>query len=289
MENQLVPSGNSQVAANDFYGKIQDPIAAVEKMGQWFHKSLMFGCKTEAQGIVLAMSCYLEKKNPIEICRTFHLMSDGKLSMRADAMLAELRKAGGQYQWRGDGMDGKMAELWIKYKGLEGSASFSMDDAKKANLIKSGSAWTKTPDAMLRARATSKAMRMYAPEIVAGYYTPEEVIDFTSSDKQPAPPSKKPAGDKVPKKDEPKKQTKELTSAQKFNIKFEVRASSTGLPKDDWKGCRLDFLGAILSRDDIKSSNDISEQEFTTLEKYMKDQPDGLQDFINNFLAQSSK
>jgi len=170
------------------YDGMTNPLLAIEKIGKLFGQSGMFGCKSDAQGAVLAMAAMMEKKNPIELMRTFHII-DGKLSMRADAMLAELRQAGGEYNWISVCDDVKFddrtrlpvsgeAVMHIKNKKVEGDVKYTIADALHAGLVKPNGGWQKNPDAMLRARVISKAMRMYAPEVVAGYYTPEEVSDF---------------------------------------------------------------------------------------------------------------
>jgi hypothetical protein len=181
------------------YDNMNDPLMAIEKLGHFFGASGMFGAKNDAQGAVLAMACMIERKNPLEMARTFYII-EGTLSMRTDAMLAELRKAGGEYRWDKIGDDVKCDEkttlpisgeavIFIKYKGQEGTTKYTIPDAKRGQLVKMNSGWHKNPDAMLRARAVSKAMRMYAPEIVAGYYTPEEVSDFSPNAQEvPAKP-----------------------------------------------------------------------------------------------------
>lgn len=159
------------------YDNIQDPLGFVEKMGTTFSQSGVAGVKTPAQGKVLALACIAEKLNPFEIDKRYHLIG-GKLSMRPDAMLGELMNRGGKFTWIKQGDDGT-AELEIEYKGSKLSTTYSMEDAKQAKLVKSGGGWEKNPDAMLRARVTSKLMRMIAPDIVSGMYTPEETEEFT--------------------------------------------------------------------------------------------------------------
>jgi len=140
------------------------------------YEARMFGCSNEAQGRVLALACIAERKNPLELVRTYHII-DGKLSMRADAMLAEFRKLGGKVRWTATGDDGKEAKAIFSFEDVDTEIGYSIEDAKRAGLVKDKSAWVKDPGAMLRARVTSKAVRMLAPEIVAGYYTPEEIDD----------------------------------------------------------------------------------------------------------------
>jgi hypothetical protein len=167
---------------------IESMVQAAEVLGKAFAMSGLFGCSKVEQGIVLAMHCLMERKSPLEIMAEYHIV-EGKLSMKADAMLAKLSVNGGQFKWVKTGEDGKEAHLWIKYKEREDTVPFTMADAIKQGIVKSGSAWQKTPGAMLRARCTSKAMRMLAPELVSGTYVPEEVQDFDNKpDTQPSKP-----------------------------------------------------------------------------------------------------
>ncbi len=150
------------------------------------YESGMFGCSNEAQGRVLALACIAENKNPIELARVYHII-DKRLSMRADAMLAEFRKMGGKVIWTATGDDGVAAKAKFTFEGVETEIGFTIDDAKRAKLIRAGGNWEKDPGAMLRARTTSKAIRMLCPEIVAGYYTPEEIEDMNGDGEKKAP------------------------------------------------------------------------------------------------------
>ncbi len=158
------------------YDRVQNPMEFVEKMGTSMAQSGMFGCKNVQQGMVLAMACLTEKKNPIELARTYHII-DGQLSMRADAMLAEFRNRGGKCRWLNIGDDGQEARAIFTFDEQELEVAFTIGDARKMELVRQKSNWVKNPGAMLRARCTSKAVRILAPEIVAGVYAPEELGD----------------------------------------------------------------------------------------------------------------
>lgn len=163
------------------YDRIENPLDAVERMGNFLAVSGMFGCDKKEQGQVLALACMCERKSPFEILKTYHIIN-GKLSMRADAMLAGFRQAGGKVTWKRFDNEAAIA-VWSLDNNKDVEIGFTIDDAKRAGFIpaKPGSGWQKNPDAMLRARCISKAMRMLAPEVVAGTYTPEEVADFEPS------------------------------------------------------------------------------------------------------------
>ena len=163
------------------YDKISDPLNAIEKMGEWIASSGMLGCTKVEQGKLIAWQCAAEKKTPFDFKREYHIIN-GSLSMRSDAMLAGYRARGGKVLWKQ--FDNKAAIAIWKYDGNECEIGFTAQDAQTAGLLpaKPGSGWAKDPSAMLRARCISKAIRMLAPEVVAGIYTPEETEDF-----QPAP------------------------------------------------------------------------------------------------------
>ena len=158
------------------YEKMNDPIHSIQILGEAIAKSGMFGCEKVEQGTILALQCIAEKKAPLEMAKNYHLIG-GKLSMRSDAMLAEYRKRGGKVKWTSFD-DKKAAGTWT-YDGNEIDLSYTIEEAKNLGLIKEKSVWTKDPAAMLRARLISKAIRMLAPEVVVGVYTPEETESFT--------------------------------------------------------------------------------------------------------------
>jgi len=71
--------------------------------------------------------------------------------------------------------------------------TWTLDDAKRAGLVRADSPWTKYPRAMLTARVTAEACRAVFPDVIAGLsYTPEEVSEFAPvpAPKASAPPSK---------------------------------------------------------------------------------------------------
>ena len=66
--------------------------------------------------------------------------------------------------------------VWMKRKnGFEYTASFSMDEAKQAGLIKEKSGWDKYPANMLRWRAVGYCADVVFPDVIGGMYRPEEL------------------------------------------------------------------------------------------------------------------
>ena len=187
-----VPSNLSQPAAHNvaIYNKISDPIQAIEKMGEMIWASGMFGCVKPEQGMVLAMQCLAEGKAPLELAKTYHII-EGKLTMRADAMLGRYLTTGGKVKWI-TRSDTEVRAIWSK-DGNDVEIASTLEEFKNNGIAMSGKGglkdnWRKFPKQMLTARNVSEAVRLLAPQIISGIYTPEEVSDFSSHDKPlPAP------------------------------------------------------------------------------------------------------
>jgi hypothetical protein len=194
MSNQtltvVAPTPTQAVATQpdsaEFYSRIGTSLEAVKELGSWIARSGVFNCQKDEQGNMIALECLATRKTPFDFKREFHLVN-GSLTMRSDAMLAGYRTRGGKVIWKQ--FDSTAAIGIWKYDGNECEIGFTTEDAKIAGLLpaKPGSGWAKDPSAMLRARCISKAIRMLAPEVVAGVYTPEEAADFAAT--PPATPT----------------------------------------------------------------------------------------------------
>lgn len=108
--------------------------------------------------------------------RLIHVI-DGKPSFSADAMTAMIRRAGHSLQGT---VDDEMAFVKGKRRdnGDEFSYTFSMEDARKANLLGKGakSAWSTFPKSMMWARCVTQVARALFSDVTLGMgYTPEEL------------------------------------------------------------------------------------------------------------------
>lgn len=154
----------------ELYTRMQNPIDAIDRIGELFAKSGMFGCERTEQGKVLAMVCLAENKSPVEIVRVYDII-DGKLRKKALACLAEFRQRGGKHRWIKTGDDATPdaeAVGEFTWEGNTYTVRYGMVDAKRAGLVRPNSGWVKSPGNMLRARVISAAIGMLAPEILAG-------------------------------------------------------------------------------------------------------------------------
>ncbi len=179
-------------------------LEGIERLGEACARSGMFGDIQEPQGFIIALQCMAENKPPLELSKHYHIIK-GKLTKRADAMLADFRKAGGKFIFA-DLKNPTAQKAKVTFEDYKDFAvEYSLDDAKSAGVYntKAQSPWQKTPAAMLRARLVSEVLRAIAPEIVTGVYTPEEAAQFDEVTKV-SEPVKKATPVKAQRKAEPK-------------------------------------------------------------------------------------
>lgn len=167
----------------ELYSKLQNA-TDIEKLGMILGKSGMFGVDKAEAGVVILMTCAVEKITPLQFCRTYDFMM-GKPRKKAMAAYAEFRQKGAKVLWVATGNDGKEAIADVTFEGQTIRFSFSIEQARKQGLVKPNSAWEKTPGNMLRARLLSNAIGMLCPEIYAGaiddaadYSTPESTLNI---------------------------------------------------------------------------------------------------------------
>ncbi|TWT30681.1 recombinase RecT [Blastopirellula retiformator] len=155
----------------------------IEYYGSQVAQSRMFGCANEAQGKVLAGMSLLEGIPMMEVMRSYHFL-DGKLSMRADAMLADFhsRHGGKSFIVR---RDAEAATIELERDGRKQEFTFTWAEAEQEPFVRDKNGGIKknyaTPRArmqMLWARCVSDAVRAFCPEVNSGAYTPEEISDF---------------------------------------------------------------------------------------------------------------
>lgn len=156
------------------FDRISETIAAAEKLGKILCKSGMAGCQKDEEGILLALSCIFQRKDPLQLMREEHLMF-GRVVMRADRMLSLFKsRPGNKWRWLKTGEDLVEASALVTTPTDEQEIVYTMADAKrggyaeKRNKDGSRNIYDKDPGAMLRARLITKAVRIMDPEVIAG-------------------------------------------------------------------------------------------------------------------------
>jgi hypothetical protein len=193
---KLTVSQRREVAV---YDRITNVGAFVDQLGQAIYRSGMFGCESPAQGNVMAMECMARRQPPLSLAERYNVIK-GKLSMKADAMLAGFRALGGKtkvikrtedeacIELRLDGEKERFRFTWEEaqrepfiYNGKEADVLAKME-AGKTPALKPKYATPRSRMQMLWARVVSDAVRTMAPEVCAGTYTPEEQADIAGVD-----------------------------------------------------------------------------------------------------------
>ena len=180
------------------YDRMENPADFVKQMGLAILHSEMFGCTNASQGAVLALECMTRRVPPMTLAERYHIIH-GRLSMRADAMLADFRaKCGGSHRIIERTADAAEIELtaggeshrfrltWEDAKGepfvYVGKESIVLEKIQQGRwkdlMVKAKYATPRARSQMLWARVVSDGVRAMAPEVVAGFYTPEEMDDL---------------------------------------------------------------------------------------------------------------
>jgi len=175
------------------------PITSIndlKEIGKSFSQAKTFGELNPAQGFIIACNCHQTGMSFNEFSETYHVVS-GRISMRADTMLARLLELGGSYQIRE--RSSERACILVRFGGNEYELAFTAEDAYaepfaycggplkqaeelrkpfKQRRLKDKYATPRSRMQMLWARVVSDAVRTVCPKACQGYYTPEEVEDF---------------------------------------------------------------------------------------------------------------
>lgn len=203
--NQVNGNGTSEGGGGalslPMYDRIVDPMKAAEAFGNAISGSGMFGVAGAKQGMILALECMARRMPPLMLAETYHVIH-GKLSMRAEKMLANFNEAGGKHRILS--RTGDLASIELTYQGQTTVFSLSWEEAQQepfvyngkedevVKLLMSGAKGREalkskikpkyaTPRArtqMMWARVVSDGVNAVFPAARQGCYTPEEVSDY---------------------------------------------------------------------------------------------------------------
>lgn len=152
---------------------------SMEKMADAFYASGMFpDIRSQAQAIVKIQAGSELGFPPIYAMTKIYIVK-GRVMVSAEALGAMIKRSG-RYDYRVVKLTDTECELQFTDRGADAYLSrFTMEDAKRADLIKTDSGWMKWPRAMLMSKALSQGARIVGPETISGAYTPED-FGFTS-------------------------------------------------------------------------------------------------------------
>ena len=139
-------------------------------------RSGFYGFKTKDQVIAVMLVAQAENKHPATVMQEYDIIQ-GRPALKSQAILARFQLAGGKVQWK-ENSPKKCVGTFSHESGGSITVEWTIEMAKQAGVFKEGSAWTKYPEDMLRARVISRAVRSIYPACILGHYSAEEVQDF---------------------------------------------------------------------------------------------------------------
>jgi hypothetical protein len=154
------------------------PVSELEAMASHIVKSGLFGMKRQEEAVALMLVAQAEGRHPGTVAAEYHIIQ-GRPALKADAILARFQSAGGKVDWK-DYADTKVSGTFSHPAGGSLYVDWDMERAKAAGLGGKDN-WKKYPRQMLRARVISDGVRGVYPAVLQGFYTPEEVQDFSSA------------------------------------------------------------------------------------------------------------
>lgn len=135
----------------------------------------------------------------------------GQLALSARLLMA-LAASKGRVTWEVIESTDQRCEIIFNRPGWKPlKETFTIEEAKKAGLVKADSGWSNYPKDMLFARCGSRGIRRIAMDLTLGIYSVEEIQDATiyvtaepvKGGPEPGKPGPAPAVDPFPERDEP--------------------------------------------------------------------------------------
>ncbi len=168
----------------------------MQKAGELLAQANYLGTRSPGEGFLVMAACQQRGEDLVSFQQRFHLRQ-GRFSMQAHEMLAELVRRGGGYKLLERSPEKASIKVWFREN--EYTCTLTWEDAQQEPFVYAGNEadqlaqldlpWDKrklknkykTPRSrqqMLWARVVSDSVVVVAPEVRGGIYTPEETDDF---------------------------------------------------------------------------------------------------------------
>lgn len=164
-------------------------LAELNAISELIGASPILGTRNKAETLTVMLICQQEGISYLEFAQRYHLIL-GKISIKAERMLVNLRDAGGEYRIISRTPD--YVALELTYRGNKFTSEIRWENAKSEQFVLDGNGKMKakysTPRSrmqMLWARAVSDGVRVICPEASLGQYTPEENADIAEERQSP--------------------------------------------------------------------------------------------------------
>ncbi len=150
------------------------PLAELQELGRVFYESGMFpDIRSAAQAIVKIQAGSELGFSPIYSMAKIYIVK-GRVMVGAEALGAMVKRSG-RYDYHVVKLTDTECELMFTDNGQDAYLSrFTMEDARRADLVQPNSGWHKWPRAMLMSKALSQGARIVCPHMISGAYVPED-------------------------------------------------------------------------------------------------------------------
>ena len=149
------------------------------RLGTWLAASESGDATPTAKGATAALRLYYAAELGLTPMAAAELtVIKGRLYVGAQLLRALAIRAGYRV-FRADLSDETCTARLVDREGrVVGEATFTIDQAKKAGLVRAGSPWTTHPSRMLWARASKNAIVDFAPEVALGLALDDELQEI---------------------------------------------------------------------------------------------------------------
>jgi len=154
---------------------VSKPLADNMTIARAFAQSGMFpGIKEQSQAVVKILAGQELGFGAVYSMMKIHFIQ-GQLALSAEAMAALIKRSGTYSYQITKHTDTECVMSFLDNGKAVYESKWTLEDAKRAGVLKSGSGWEKFPRAMLFARALSQGARIVCPHVIMGTYTAEEL------------------------------------------------------------------------------------------------------------------
>lgn len=150
------------------------------KLAPTFKDSRLFGVATEAQAAAICLKGYELGLSLTASFELIHVIDSkpaisprGALALILNSSLLENLEIKDEND--GNGVPYACMVTMKRKNGFSYTARFTMDDAKRAGLVKAGSGWEKYPASMLKWRAVGFAADVVFPDVIGGLKRSDEL------------------------------------------------------------------------------------------------------------------
>lgn len=148
----------------------------IHGMCDTIHKSRMVSGVSSPEAAAFVLLRAYEMGFPLSSCGDNFQVVQGKVALTSQGMLALIHSRPDLVKMEiNESTDERCTVTMTRSNGFAFTITYTLEDAKRANLIKPNGAWETYPSNMLRWRAISTCARIVVPDLLAGLYLASEL------------------------------------------------------------------------------------------------------------------